>query len=158
VHPISRSGRCGIPVAARSYSPPIKTFIYLHCRDLELARSFYSNVLGLMEIDFSAEEGAIAYQVGALQITISTHADAVHIDGWAKQLGWEGGSASTPSWGIEFAPSQFRRAIESARVAGLDAHYSEPRWVGYWSFPVKDPMGYTVEISTSERDAWPPSN
>lgn len=25
----------------------------------------------------------------------------------------------------------------------------------YWSFPVRDPMGNTVELSTTDRNAWP---
>lgn len=108
-----------------------------------------------MEIFFSAEEGTIGYQVGELQVTISAHADAAHIDGWARQLGWDGGSTSTPSWGVELAPSEFRRAIETARTRGVEARHPEPLWVGYWSFPVKDPMGYTVEITTPQRDTWP---
>ena len=136
----------------------MKTFLYLHCSDLELARSFYSGVLGLTEIYFSAVEGTIGYHVGALQITVATHADAAHVDGWAKQLGWEGGSTPMPSWGVEYAPSGFRRAVEAARDGGVEALHPEPLWVGYWSFPVRDPMGYTVEISTPEREAWPPSD
>jgi hypothetical protein len=114
--------------------------------------------LGLTEIFFSKEESTIGYQIGSLRVTIATHADAVHVDGWAKQLGWAGGSTPMPSWGVECAPSEFQHAVEAARIAGIDTLHSEPRWVGYWSFPVKDPMGYTVEISTPERDAWPPSD
>ncbi|MFW2340865.1 MAG: VOC family protein [Acidimicrobiia bacterium] len=136
----------------------MKTFLYLHCNDLESARRFYSELLGLTEVFFSAEDGTIGFQVGTLQITVTAHADTVQVDGWAKQLGWKGGSTPTPSWGIEYSPSGFRRAVEAARTSRVDTHDSEPVWVGYWSFPVRDPMGYTVEISTAERCAWPPSN
>jgi catechol 2,3-dioxygenase-like lactoylglutathione lyase family enzyme len=136
----------------------MRTFLYLHCNDLELARSFYSGVLNLAEIFYSDEEGTVGYQVAELQITIAVHTDPVHVEGWAAQLGWEGGSAPMPSWGFECAPADFCRAIESARVAEVEVPHSEPQWVGYWSFPVKDPMGNTVEITTPQRDAWPPSN
>ncbi len=137
----------------------MKTFLYLHSLDLESARSFYSKVLGLEEIAYSAEEGegTVGYRVGALQITISTHAAAVPVDGWARQLGWEGGSSPTPSWGVELPPDEFRRAVVAAKAADVEALHPEPVWVGYWSFPMRDPMGYTVEISTPERDAWPPT-
>ena len=141
-----------------SYSSLIGTFLYLHCSDLEPARRFYSDVLGLTEVFFSAEEGLIGYQAGELQITIATHVDPVHVDGWAKQLGWEGGSSPMPSWGVEYLPDEFRRAVEAARAAEVSALHPEPLWVGYWSFPVKDPMGYTVEISARHADAWPPAD
>lgn len=35
---------------------------------------------------------------------------------------------------------------------------SEPVWVGYWSFPVLDPMGNTVEVSAVSRQAWSVAN
>ena len=135
----------------------MRTFLYLHCGDLELARSFYSGVLGLTEIYFSAEDGTVGYRVGDLQISIATHGDPLHADGWSKQLGWEGGSTPMPSWGVEYGAREFRRAVAAARVADVDTFLSEPRWVGYWSYPVKDPMGNTLEITTPQHDAWPPS-
>ena len=136
----------------------MRTFLYLHGAHLESARSFYSGVLGLRETYFSAEKATIGYQVGTLQITIARHAEASHIDGWARQLGWSGGSTSAPSWGIELASREFRRAVAAARDVGTDSLKAKPQWVGYWSFPVRDPMGNTVEISTPDRDAWPPSS
>ena len=116
---------------AQSYSLPIRTFLYLHCTDLELARRFYSDLLGLTEIYFSEEEGSIGYLVGTLQISISTHAASTPVDGWAKQMGWEGGFTATPSWGIEMAPHEFRRSVQVARDTGIDVRNPEPRWVGY---------------------------
>lgn len=134
----------------------MKTFLYLHCADLESARRFYSNVLGLKETYFSAEEGTVGYVAGALQISIATHAAAVEASGWAEQLGWEGGATAAPSWGFELAPDEFRRAVRSAREAGTEPHFDAPRWLGYWSFPVRDPMGNTVEISSPSQGAWLP--
>ncbi len=134
----------------------IRTFLYLHCADLELARSFYTDVLGLSEIYFSAEERAVGYLVGELQIAISTHPSPIHVEGWTQQPGWEAGSSAAPSWGFECPPHDFGRAVEAARSAGVETRHTEPVWVRYWSFPVIDPMGNTVEISTADRDAWPP--
>ncbi|MGI9648543.1 MAG: VOC family protein [Acidimicrobiia bacterium] len=129
--------------------------MYLHSGDLALARRFYTDLLGLSESYFSAEDGTIGYQVGTLQISIATHGEAVPDEGWAKQMGWEGGTTASPSWGVELEARKFCRAVEATRRTGVPARHSEPQWVGYWSFPVKDPMGYTVEISTAEEDAWP---
>ncbi len=130
--------------------------MYLHCGDLVSARGFYFEVLGLTEIYSSADEGTVGYRVGDLQITITRHGRTVPAEGWAKQMGWDGGSSAAPSWGIEYGSSEFRCVVERARAAGVEAFHSDPAWVGYWSFPVKDPMGHTVEISAPSRDAWPP--
>lgn len=144
-----RRSQCSAsPLAARLYGSAIRTFLYLHGTDLAAARNFYSDIVGLEEIHYSAEDGIAGWAVGDLQITVSTHVDAPTIDGWAKQLGWEGGSTPTPSWGIELEPAAFRGAVDRANSAAVEALWPEPRWVGYWSFPLRDPMGNTVELST----------
>jgi len=52
------SARARDPFGARATVRQMKPFFYLHCSDLELARRFYSGVLGLPEIFISAEECA----------------------------------------------------------------------------------------------------
>lgn len=134
----------------------ITAFLYLHCEPLGLdqARRFYSHVLGLAETFFSADDGTVGYRVGDLQITIEAHPEATTSSGWAKQLGWRGGVTATPSWGIEFSSAAFAPAVEAARASDVECWQAAPEWVGYWSFPIKDPMGNTVELSAPERSAW----
>jgi len=135
----------------------MKSFLYLHCSDLERARRFYSNVLGLPEIYFSADEGSVGYQAGSLQLTIGHHDHAQLRTDWARQLGWSEGTSAEPSWGFHLEADQFHEAVERTRAGGVKARFEEPRWVGYRSFPVMDPMGNTVEVSATDRDAWPAS-
>lgn len=131
-------------------------FLYLHCTDLGDARRFYTEVVGLSEIFVSIEDGVVGYCVGDLQITIEERPVAEPpASGWARQLGWDGGTSTVPSWGIELDAPSFVRAVDAATTAGTPRHRAEPKWVGYWSFPVRDPMGNTVELSTTDRDAWP---
>lgn len=138
---------------------PIKTFLYLHCDrpDLDRARHFYSEILGLPEIFFSADDATAGYRAGDLQIAVEAHLGDTKNCGWSKQLGWSGGSTATPSWGVELAAAAFARAIAAAVASGVECWLPEPQWVGYWSFPVKDPMGNTVELSTPDRSAWEPA-
>jgi catechol 2,3-dioxygenase-like lactoylglutathione lyase family enzyme len=138
------------------YDSWIKSFLYLHCLDLADSRRFYSTLLGLGEIFFSDEDGTVGYLVGTLQITVARHPEAKPIEGWSAQLGWAGGDTAMPSLGLELDPEDFRRAIRSLAAAGVTVRFSEPQWLGYWSYPVRDPMGHTVEISTPDRDSWPP--
>jgi len=136
----------------------IKTFLYLHCDmpDLDRARHFYSGILGLPEIFFSADEGTAGYQAGDLQITVEAHSGGTRTSGWSKQLGWSGGSTAAPSWGVELPPTAFAQAISAALASDVECWLAEPQWVGYWSFPVRDPMGNTVELSAPEQSAWEP--
>ncbi len=80
----------------------IKTFLYLHCDDLAAARRFYTGLLGLDEIYYSDGDGTVGYTIGTLQVSVAAHPQAIPIDGWSQQLGWEGGDSTTPSLGIEF--------------------------------------------------------
>lgn len=133
----------------------VAAFLYLHCSDLGEARRCYTDVVGLSEIFVSIEDGVVGYRVGDLQITIEERSDVEQAaSGWAKQLGWDGGTATAPSWGIELDAASFVRAVDAATSAGTPCHRAEPQWVGYWSFPVRDPMGNTVELSTTDRNAW----
>ncbi len=138
----------------------MKTFLYLHCTDLASARTFYTEVLGLDEIYHSEVDRSVGYRAGDLQITITHHAEATDDvrREWSRQLGWEGGSEPTPSWGLELSGTAFCRAVDAVRTLGHESFADEPRWVGYWSFPVKDPMGNTVELSTPTAAAWPATN
>lgn len=136
------------------YSCVVRSFLYLHCDDLGRARGFYTDVIGLTETFFSDEIASVGYQVGGLQVTVAHHPTARRAEGWASQLGWEGGTAGMPSWGFELPPKEFCRAVERALSRGVSTLHSEPEWVGYWSFPLRDPMGNTVELSTANRDAW----
>lgn len=145
------------PLLGGGYGLTIKSFLYLHSADLEWARDFYTNVLGLNEIYFSDKEQSVGYQVGSVQITISQHAGAGHAEGWSSQLGWVGGTSSHPSWGFHLESEPFREAVERSRRRRAEVYRAEPLWIGYWSFPVKDPMGNTVEISSTDPAAWTPS-
>ena len=133
----------------------MRTFLYLHTADLIEARAFYTDLLGLDEIFFSRDDGVVGYAVGSLQLTIASQSKVAGPQEWATQLGWSGGSGSQPSWGVELSPEMFHRTVTALVDAAAETRHPDPQWVGYWSFPVKDPMGNTVELSTPERSAWP---
>lgn len=135
----------------------VKTFLYLHCADLNEARRFYTDGVGLTEIFFSAKELSVGYQAGSLQLTVVQHCEVSPVDTWSAQLGWKGGTSAAPSWGFQLETEPFQRAVAELGASDTDVWRMEPEWVGYWSFPVKDPMGNTIEISTVHRAAWPPA-
>lgn len=129
-------------------------FLYLYTHDLEQARRFYSDLIGLNEFYYQAGE-SVAYRCDALQFSIEQHPEARSVppEGWALQPGWVGGSAPLISWSVECDPAAFRQAVQRLQAAGVSTLTPEPQWVGYWSFVVRDPMGNTVELSDPESPA-----
>lgn len=132
----------------------MKTFLYLHCCDLDAMRACYGDAIGLDEIFHSEADRLVGYRVGSLQLSVQESADAGVVDGWADQLGWDGGGGTVPSWGVELSAERFATAVERVRAAGVATFSDAPVWVGYWSFALRDPMGNTVEISATDRAAW----
>jgi catechol 2,3-dioxygenase-like lactoylglutathione lyase family enzyme len=125
-------------------------FLYLPCRDLEVMRSFYTDLVGLPEVFYApGPDGGLAYVCDRLQLTFSLAPDAVpNAAGWHRQPGWAGGTVSGASWSIVADDeAAFRAAVARLTEAGVPRHAPLPRWEGYWSFPVQDPMGNTVEIT-----------
>ena len=111
-------------------------------------------MLGLAEIYESDDGSTVAFRVDGLQITISHHDDVAAVGGWSRQLGWDGGLGSAPSWGFELAPDEFRAAVDRVADSRVSGWFDAPQWVGYWSFPVRDPMGNTVELSCADEAGW----
>jgi catechol 2,3-dioxygenase-like lactoylglutathione lyase family enzyme len=131
--------------------PPGVNFIYLYCNDLQAMRHFYSQLLGLNEIYHAAAANgaaaAVAYNCDGLQFTIFADRSAQSVPkGWARQPGWDGGTQSTISWSVCFSESEYPAVVKRLHDAGVEAYFDLPKWHGYWGYPVKDPMGNTVEV------------
>ena len=130
-----------------STQPGVK-FLYLFCNDLHAMRTFYSDLLGLNEIYYSEEpDGSVAYDCDGLQFTIILDKSILNEDqGWARQPGWEGGKQSAISWSVVLTGEGFQTAVHKLIDAEVTSIHNRPEWHNYWSFPVKDPMGNTVEV------------
>jgi catechol 2,3-dioxygenase-like lactoylglutathione lyase family enzyme len=133
-------------------------FLYLPCRDLEAMRRFYTDLVGLTETYHApGPEGGLAYACDRLQLTFFAAPDAApNAAGWHRQPGWAGGTVAGASWSIVADDeAAFRAAAARLTEAGVPRHAEHPRWVGYWSFPVRDPMGNTVELTLPVRGEAP---
>lgn len=110
---------------------------------------FYGEILGLSEIYASDQQ--VAYDCDGFQLSILAAPDAdPGPEAWATQPGWEGDTVPMVSWSVQLGEAEFVRAIHAVRLSTSRTLHDSPQWVGYWSFPVRDPMGNTVEIT------WPP--
>jgi hypothetical protein len=134
-------------------------FLYLYCNGLDVMREFYSSLLGLDEIfHASGPDGGLGYLHGSVQITIYPAADELPVDSqWHRQPGWDGGTKASTSWSFQLSEmATFRRIVERLLMADTPRFYPKPQWHGYWSFPVKDPMGNTIEVTHAPAEE--PSN
>ena len=130
-------------------------FLYTFCNDIEVMRHFYSEIFQLEEIFYApGHDGGLAYKCDELQFTLLPSKESLPIPvDWHCQPGWQGGTLSGTSWSVvSDSLADFSATFIRLLKVQVPAFYSKPRWLGYWSFPVKDPMGNTVELT------FPPEN
>lgn len=122
---------------------------YLFCNDLEKMKWFYGEVLQLESIWES--EASIAFQIGDHQLSIEYHEGfEIPSPHFAIQPGWEGGTEPRTSWSIEYDGETYGEVVQRVKQYGVKRSSEEPRWQGYWSFPLLDPMNNTIEITCTE--------
>jgi hypothetical protein len=134
-------------------------FLYTYCNDLPAVRRFYSELLELREVYFEdGSEGGLAYKCDELQFTfLPCTTELPIVSEWHNQPGWKGGTLPAASWSIACdSREQFAAAVTRLRKSGATSRHDVPQWVGYWSYPVKDPMGNTVEVTFAPAE--PPPN
>lgn len=132
---------------------PSLRFLYLHCTDLNKMREFYTDLILLPEIyyAYTSDEKVVAYKCDALQLSIhESQANFAPIHDWSIQPGWTGGENYRISWSIECQKEDYYLIVSNVKNSGVCCFYTDPKWKGYWSFPVKDPMGNTVELTFPE--------
>ena len=122
-------------------------FIYIPCSELPAMRRFYTDLVGLDEVYHSEEDRSVAYDCDGLQFSIFETELAVPSIGWATQPGWAGGTSALASWSVHLDDEPFHAAVARLQAAGVESFHEAPQWVNYWSFPVTDPMGNTVELT-----------
>jgi catechol 2,3-dioxygenase-like lactoylglutathione lyase family enzyme len=125
-------------------------YIYQSCNDLPAMRHFYTDLLGMDEGSYQeGEQGWLVYDCGGLLFMIfpSTY-ELEQAGGWGMQPGWAGGSVEALSWSVEVPAERFAAVVAALQGEGVEAYFDKPQWFqdSYWGYPVKDPMGNTVEV------------
>jgi hypothetical protein len=114
-----------------------------------------SDLVGLNEIFFAeGANGSVAHDCDGLQYTVIADPTVPEKgDGWARQPGWKGGAQPEPSWSIPVSEDTFAVVVKRLAESGAPTFCNDLQWVNYWSYPVKDPMGNTLEIVMSPKVA-----
>ncbi len=146
-------------------------YLYAYANDLEAMRKFYTELVGMKQGAFRNDQwGWLVYDCGGFQLMFFRSepplAPMPAETRWALQPGWNDGEirdgAEIISWSIQVPEEDFAGTIAGLIEAGSECYYEKPMWFqdSYWGFPVRDPMGNTVEIfcTPKERPAsteWP---
>ena len=133
-------------------------FIYQSCNDVPAMRHFYGELIGMRETSYrEGPEGWLVYQCAGFQFMIFPAGYELPVaQGWGMQPGWEGGDREYLSWSLVVPVEDFASTVRCLIDDGVECFHPAPRWCqdSYWSFPVRDPMGNTVELSCADEDAW----
>jgi hypothetical protein len=140
-------------------------WLYLHCHNLEAMRDFYVEQLGMQLGSYRNDEewAWLTCKCGELELVVTpTKEPLPQQEGWAEQPGWEGGRLANMSFSVEIPEADFAATVIRLKEAAVPAFATKPMWCmdSYWSFPVKDPSGNTVEVycmlaARPESTQWP---
>ena len=139
-------------------------YVYAYANDLDAMRRFYTDLVGMTEGAFRNDEqwGWLVYKCAGFQLMFFRSepplSPAPVETRWALQPGWNDGEvrdgAEIFSWSIRVPESAFADTVARLKEAGVESYYEKPMWFqdSYWGFPVRDPMGGTVEIFCTPKE------
>lgn len=132
-------------------------YLYVMCNDIPAMKTFYGDLLGMSVQAFmnEAQFGYLAFQGDGMQLMFfRADAKLPVVAEFAGQPGYQGGKLEATSWSIQIPEADFAAAVERLHKAGAKRFAEKPFWAqdSYWSFPVLDPMGNTVEVFATPKE------
>lgn len=119
-------------------------------------RAFYSDVLGLAETFYDADQGWLTYQAGAVQIVFTRPASPVSpLSDFSRSPAWDRGSIDAPSWVLQVAPGEFDAIVDRLQAAGVKHETRTFEDRGLREVYALDPMGRTVEVYSEAEEIRP---
>jgi len=131
------------------------SFLYAYTTDLAETRRFYTELVGMEEVAFKPEWNWLCYQCEGFQYMFFGAPEGYEPPTeFAVQPGWEGGELVMPSWSITVPSEDFPAVVECLRAADVKRFFDKPAWCrdSYWSFPVLDPAGMTIEVCNTPKE------
>ena len=127
-------------------------YLFAMAVDIDAMRHFYSELVGMKEVSYMNDEnfGWLCYQSDGFQLMFfrANSENTKPTDDWTWQPGYGGGPYEGISWAIEYPEEEFKSTFRKMVDADVRALWETPQWFqeSYWSFPVMDPMGNTIEL------------
>lgn len=125
--------------------------LYLYCNDINAIRHFYKDILGLGEHDFGMPKEFYCGKTSdgiTMMWARSKDGNLPKRESWVDLPGVECGKLEEVSWGIQIPSDLFPEIVSKFKTEDTESRFPNPIWAqdSYWAFPVRDPMGYTVEV------------
>jgi catechol 2,3-dioxygenase-like lactoylglutathione lyase family enzyme len=131
-------------------------FVMNYCSDLKATRHFYTDLVGLSELSYIYEEDWqwLNYKCDGLEFIFFEDKSLPVVSEFSEQPGWDGGTLHRTSWSIQVPLEQLAATVKRLREAGVTAKFEKPQWQqdSYWSYPVLDPSGNTVELYSTVKE------
>ncbi len=125
--------------------------LYLYCNDVHEIRHFYKEIIGMGEHDFGMPDNVFCGMTADKMSMMWFKTEKENLpkrEKWVDLPGFEGGEVEEASWGIQLPTDVFPEVVKKLKEEGAQLLFPNPIWCqdSYWAFPVRDPMGYTVEV------------
>ncbi len=120
-------------------------FIFHLCNDIDKVRFFYTELLGLHELEYK-KDTYVDYKFKETTIMFSAKENILS---GIKNFNSKHQNEFEPfSWSIEVTEDLFPVIVNKLCKAGIKTIQKVPAWNhdGYWSFSVLDPMGNNIQI------------
>jgi len=97
---------------------------------------------------FSEKYRHLVYQLAEnINLVLMESKEASKLDGWSRGPVFRDGNMFDISWTLREEDLEvYIKTVKRISSSNSPKFYKEPQWVGYWSFIVKDPMGYTLDL------------
>ncbi len=131
--------------------------LYLYCNDVHAIRHFYKDIIGMGEHDFGMPDSVYCGQTsdGITMMWFKSEKEGLlPREKWVDLPGFNGGEVEEPAWGIQLPLEDFTNIVKKLKDEKAHLLFPDPIWAqdSYWAFPVRDPMGYTVEVYTVPKE------
>ncbi|HEX9746215.1 MAG TPA: VOC family protein [bacterium] len=133
-------------------------YLFAMATDIDAMRHFCTDLIGMLEKSYMNDEnfGWLCYQCDGFQLMFfrANDENTKPLNDWTWQPGYGGGPLEGVSWAINYPEEEFRAAVKRMIGDDVRALFEEPQWFqdSYWSFPVMDPMGNTIELYYTPKD------
>lgn len=110
---------------------------------------FYDEILDLDKI--WDEKDVIAFDIAGHQLSVTYDVNyLLPTPQFSIQPGWQGGTEPRTSWSLEYETDDYWPIIEKISKKDYLSYYTDPKWLGYWSYPVLDPMNNPIELTCKQ--------
>lgn len=110
---------------------------------------FYDEILGLDKV--WDEENVIAFDIAGHPLSVTYDVNyLLPTPQFSIQPGRQGGTEPRTSWSFEYGTDNYWQIIEKIFKINYLSYFTEPKWLGYGSYPALDSINNTIELTCKQ--------